>query len=174
MGKNILIIVGSASKESSNLAIAKVCAELLKGYHVEIIDNLSNFPHFNPELTENNTPDTILKIREKIQYAAGIIFSSPEYIFSIPSGLKNLLEWCVATTIFSDKPVAIITASASGEKGHEELQLIMQTLGAVYNQKSLALIQGIKGKISQGLFDDETTTIISNVIKNFQLELEKN
>ncbi|WP_262886208.1 NADPH-dependent FMN reductase [Sphingobacterium sp. 18053] len=33
----------------------------------------------------------------------------PEYIFSIPSGLKNSIEWCISTTVFSDKPVGIIT-----------------------------------------------------------------
>jgi hypothetical protein len=36
------------------------------------------------------------------------------------------LEWCISTNVFSDKPVAVITGSANGEKGHEELLLILK------------------------------------------------
>jgi NAD(P)H-dependent FMN reductase len=39
----------------------------------------------------------------------------------LTSGLKNAIEWCVSTTVFSDKPIGLITASASGQKGHEDL-----------------------------------------------------
>jgi NAD(P)H-dependent FMN reductase len=69
-------------------------------------------------------------------------------VFSIPSGLKNLLEWSVSTVIFSDKPVGLITASANGARGHEELQLILSTLGASVHDNTQLLIQGVKGKIT--------------------------
>ena len=42
----------------------------------------------------------------------------------------------------------IITASASGEKGHAELQLIMQTVMAKFNERTTLLVQGIRGKIA--------------------------
>jgi chromate reductase len=64
----------------------------------------------------------------------------------------------VATTIFTDKPVGVITASANGEKAHEELQLITKTLGARLSEETSLLIQGIKGKIdARGQFTDEKT-----------------
>lgn len=116
MKKKILIIVGSATKNSSNLMIAKFAQEKLTQFEVEIIEDLAELPHFRTELTETNTPNNIVELREKIEQASGIIFSTPEYIFSIPSGLKNLLEWCVSTVVFSEKPIAITTASANGEK----------------------------------------------------------
>lgn len=74
------------------------------------------------------------------------MISTPEYIFSIPSGLKNAIEWCVSTNVFSDKPLGLITASANGLKGHEVLQMIMRTLETRFNENTLLLIQGIKGK----------------------------
>jgi len=37
--------------------------------------------------------------------------------------LKNAIEWCVSTTVFTDKPTGIITASASGANGHAKLKL---------------------------------------------------
>jgi chromate reductase len=57
---------------------------------------------------------------------------------------------CISTIIFSDKPSGLITASASGQKGHEELQLIMNTAMAKFTNDTTLLIQGVKGK-----FDDQ-------------------
>lgn len=74
---------------------------------MELIDDLSTFPHFRTEQTDTNVPEKIIKFREQVANADGIVISTPEYVFSIPSGLKNILEWCVSTTIFSDKPVSI-------------------------------------------------------------------
>ena len=96
------------------------------------------------------------------------IFSTPEYIFSIPGRLKNLLEWCVSTTVFSEKPVAVITASASGEKGHEELLLILKTLGAMADDKHQVLIKGIKGKFDgNGLLESNTFVKVSKLVTDF-------
>ncbi len=64
----------------------------------------------------------------------------------------------MATTIFTGKPVGIITASADGNKGHEELQLIMRTLGAQLNEDVTLLIDGIKGKLNaEGEFTNPKT-----------------
>ncbi len=72
--------------------------------------------------------------------------------------MKNAIEWCVSTTVFSDKPIGLITASAHGQKGHEELQLIMKTVMAKFTGETILLIQGIKGKINdQGQITDNKT-----------------
>ena len=100
----------------------------------------------------------------------------PEYVFSIPSGLKNAVEWCVSTTVFSDKPVGFITASASGEKGHEELQLIMKTLMARFTPETTLLIQGIKSKINQEgqITDNNTKSDIAKFINAFKKLIDEN
>ena len=111
--KSILAIVGSAGKNSSNLNLVKRIKELTSdNFDLTIFDELSSLPHFNPELSVDNTPKKIEVFRKMISKADGIIICTPEYVFSIPSGLKNALEWCVSTILFSDKPVGIITASA--------------------------------------------------------------
>jgi len=125
---------------------------------VTLWPDLKLLPHFNPELSAENAPPEVIALREAIGQADAVLICTPEYVYSIPSGLKNVVEWCVATTILTDKPVAIITASAGGQKGHEELQLIMRTLGASLSEETCLLIQGIKGKIDErGEFKDEET-----------------
>jgi len=148
MKKNILAIVGSASKQSSNLKLVQYLSlKMQNDFSVEIFDALSTLPHFNPEQTDTNTPNEVIDIRKAISLADCIIICTPEYIFSLPSGLKNLIEWCVSTTVFSKKPIGLITASAQGEKCHEELKLIMKTVETIFTEETTLLIQGVKGKI---------------------------
>ena len=168
--KNILAIIGSASSNSANLKLVEQIGIMTANtFNLNIYTDLKTLPHFDPQLSESNPPTAIIELRNAIQNADGILFCTPEYIFSIPSGLKNAIEWCIATTIFTDKPTGLITASASGEKAHEELQLIMKTAMAKFNNETTLLISGIKGKFDhQGNFtDDETQKQLLNFIDAF-------
>lgn len=148
--KNILAIIGSASENSSNHKLVHHFENLTKDvFKVNIYDRLRTLPHFDPILSISNTPAEIADFRSLVEKADGIIISTPEYVFSIPSGLKNAIEWSVSTTIFTGKPLGIITASANGMKGHEELQLIMKTVMAEFTAGTLLLVQGVKGKINE-------------------------
>jgi len=163
--KKVVIINGSASENSSNqLLIDNILEQTRPFFEIVVFRNLKSFPHFDPELSISNPPKVIRDFRCEIEKAAGVIFCTPEYVFSIPSGLKNALEWCVSTTVFSEKPVAVITASSSGVKGHEELKLILKTMMAKFNSDTTLLIQGVKGKIN------EQGEVIDNKTK---IELEK-
>ncbi|RLJ33933.1 NAD(P)H-dependent FMN reductase [Chryseobacterium sp. 7] len=167
-GKKIVVIIGSASENSGNLRLMEQVIESMDNVDFQVYKDLSVLPHFDTALTDENTPLEVLKLREAIENSSGVIFSTPEYIFSIPGRLKNMLEWCVSTTIFSEKPVAVITASASGEKGHEELLLILKTLGVTADDKHQALIKGIKGKFdSNGLLESNTFAKVSKLVTDF-------
>lgn len=168
--KNIIGICGSASQKSTNLSILKWISELKEAnFNLDIIDNLSELPHFRTELTDKNVPKEIINLRNRILNADGIIICTPEYVFSIPSGLKNMIEWCVSTNVFSDKPLGLITASASGIKGQEELKLIMETIQTKFTKETTLLIQGIKGKIDNegNILDKTTETQLKSFIKSF-------
>jgi NAD(P)H-dependent FMN reductase len=146
--KNVVALIGSAATSSANhILVEYIRSEARDIFQVIVYDQLKTLPHFDPDQSLEHTPSEITGLRNFIQDADGIIISTPEYVFSIPSGLKNAIEWCVATTVFSGKPLGIITASTSGIKGHEELQLIMHTLMATFTPETTLLIQGIKGKI---------------------------
>ncbi|AFM04395.1 putative flavoprotein [Bernardetia litoralis DSM 6794] len=148
--KNIFIVIGSASDNSTNRKLIENFVHLTEDkLNCIIYNDLKALPHFDPKLSSQNPPKEVLEFREKIKNADAILICTPEYIFSIPSGLKNAIEWCISTTVFTDKPLGIITASASGQKAHEELQLIMKTAMAKFTKDTILLIQGIKGKINK-------------------------
>jgi NAD(P)H-dependent FMN reductase len=165
--KNIFAIIGSASKNSSNLKLLQLFADLTQDeFDLTVFDTLQKLPHFSPELSIDGTPEIVLKFRQDITKADGILICTPEYVFSIPSGLKNAIEWCVSTTVFSNKPTGLITASANGQKGHEELKLIMKTVDTNFTEQTTLLIQGIKGKINEEgkITDSKTKDDFTNFI----------
>ena len=157
--KNIFVIIGSASQHSANQKLMDSLAKMMrKKFRFIPCDDLKTLPHFDPVLSLSNPPEQIMKLRKGIEDADAVIICTPEYIYSIPSGLKNLMEWCIATTVFSNKPTGLITASASGEKAHEELQLIMKTAMAKITDETSILIKGVKAKIDEkGLINDTIT-----------------
>lgn len=168
--KKILAIIGSASSNSSNLKLVRKIMKLTENeFDVLIFNDLKTLPHFDPERSTDNPPKIIVEFRKAIEESDGIIICTPEYVFSIPSGLKNAIEWCIATSIFNDKPSGLITASGNGQKGHEELQLIMKTAMAKFTAQTTLLIQGIKGKFDKQdeLTDIETQEKLDDFINAF-------
>lgn len=173
--KKIIAVSGSTRKNSSNFKILKFISEHINNrYEVEIFEDLESIPHFNPDLDTENPPEEVTIFRNKILAADGVIICTPEYVFSLPGSLKNALEWCVSTTVFSNKKVGLITASASGEKGHEQLSLIMKTIEAKFDDKTQLLIQGIRGKLDDegNIIDEKTLLNLQEFIRNFEKHIE--
>jgi len=167
----IIAISGSTRKDSSNFKILQyISSQFRSEFELDIFEDLDKLPHFNPDLDIDNAPKEIVALRNKINDAQGVVICTPEYVFSLPGSLKNALEWFVSTTIFSNKKVGLVTASASGEMAHEQLLLIMKTLGADFNSNTQLLIQGIRGKINaEGkIIDSETAISLQNFAKKFE------
>ncbi|MDV7140363.1 NAD(P)H-dependent oxidoreductase [Maribacter sp. TH_r10] len=162
----VLGISGSTKSTSSSLSILEFIKEK---YHDNIelciYDKISDLPHFNPEL-EEQLPSSVFELRELIKKSEGIIFCTPEYVFSLPGCLKNVIEWNVSTTLFSSKPVAMIVAASSGEKAFESLDLVLTTVETILPENSKLLIQGVKGKINKNgkLTDNEIVLKLDKVI----------
>jgi len=169
MKKKIFAISGSTRQNSTNQAILKyISNSFIDWIAVEIFQELHKIPLFNPDLDNENPPPIVTKLRKSIKEADAVIISTPEYIYSLPGGLKNLIDWNVSTTIFKDKPVAIIVAAASGEKAFESLDLVMATITVSKIPENLKLlIKGVRSKIEEnGKIKDEQTASQINQIVN--------
>ena len=168
--KHVFAISGSTRKNSNNEAIIKAIADLYKELiEVEIFDGIEKLPHFNADIEDENLEPSVIKFRKQIEESDGVIICTPEYVFSIPGSLKNSIEWTVSTIVFSDKPTALITASTSGEKAHEELFLVMKTLSAKINDNTRLLIQGPKNKIDRSgkIIEEKTLNDLKKMMNAF-------
>jgi NAD(P)H-dependent FMN reductase len=169
--KRILAISGSARINSANEVILRTIASRNKEtLDVQIYDGITTLPYFNPDVQPENVPETVRHFLQLIEKADGVIICTPEYVFSLPGALKNAIEWTVATTVFSDKPAALIVASGAGEKAYESLVLIMKTVGVKLGPDSTLLIAGARSKINDHgeINDEKTSRGIDTLIQSFQ------
>ncbi|MEO7530211.1 MAG: NADPH-dependent FMN reductase [Sediminibacterium sp.] len=157
--KKIFAISGSTRASSANLQILHAIADMYREKaNFEIFNEINLLPHFNPDLDKDPLPDSVTSLRKKIEEADGVLICTPEYIFSLPGSLKNAIEWMVSTTLFTNKPAALITAALSGQKAHESLNLVMRTVGVKLPENGTLLISTPKTKIStDGVITDEPT-----------------
>lgn len=80
--KNIFVINGSAGGNSSSQKLINHFADLTKDFFsLTVFNKLKTLPHFDPELSINNTPQAILDFRHYIESADGIVICTPEYVF---------------------------------------------------------------------------------------------
>ena len=147
--RKVMALCGSTKNNSTN---QQILIYLKEGYahllDIEIFSDLDKLPFFNPDVQD--VPLEVKKLRTGIEKADGVLICTPEYVFSLPGVLKNAIEWTVSTTLFSNKAVAAIVASASGEKAFESLKLIMSTIEARIPDEATLLIRGAKGKLVSG------------------------
>ena len=172
---SILAISGSTRKNSSNEAILKYIAVKYNDVlDVTIYTAIDTLPHFNPDLDNENPPTEIQQLRKLIVSSNAVLFCTPEYVFALPGSLKNLIDWNVSTTIFSNKPCGFIIASASGEKAFEILDRVLTTIEVKFGENSKLLIESPKGKIDlEGNIIDTATikqieTFVHSVVESIK------
>jgi chromate reductase, NAD(P)H dehydrogenase (quinone) len=112
----ILGICGSLRKASLNRALLLAVRDALPpDVQMTIFDEL-DLPIFNNDLDD---PPGVIRLKAAIAAADGVVFSVPEYNYSIPGGLKNALDWVSRPPELSPlrgKPVGMVGA-ASGMSG---------------------------------------------------------
>jgi chromate reductase len=157
--KKILAISGSTRSDSVNLHILQAIVEMYREVaDFTIYNEIDQLPHFNPDLDIEPFPPAVDSFRKKIELSDGVLICTPEYVFSLPGSLKNAIEWTVSTTLFTDKPTALITAASSGQKAFEALNLLMRTLSVRLTDNGALLISAPKTKVSkEGVITDTAT-----------------
>lgn len=168
MKQRILAFSGSNYRPSTAHHLLDFIAGSFPDLTMEIFEDLPEIPPFNPGHSTENVPLPVSHLRDKIAEADGLLFVTPEYVFSLPGSLKNMIEWLVATTVLSGKPTAFLIAASSGKAAFQSLKTILTTLECVLPEKSTGLIPGAKGKIQAdgSISDPSALTLIDQVIQS--------
>jgi NAD(P)H-dependent FMN reductase len=171
----VLAVMGSSRQGSSNRQIVDYLQSRYEDVvRIEIYDQVDSLPPFDPGTDPEDAPVAVREWIEKIHQSDAVIVCTPEYVFSLPGMLKNALEWTVATTVFTDKPVAFIVASASGEYAMAALAIILQTLrGRPVPAAQQVLVKGARGKIAAGagLTDAATAADLDQLVRSLLKEI---
>jgi NAD(P)H-dependent FMN reductase len=128
----VLLISGSTRAASTNSALvrtAAVCAP--PGVRATVYDGLAGLPHFNPDDDRDPVPAPVAQLRAAIRAADAVLFCTPEYAGTLPGSFKNLLDWTVGDTVFTEKPVAWVNAAADPRRGGGAHATLAGVLGYV-------------------------------------------
>ena len=158
-------ISGSMRKASLNRALLVAVAEMLPpGVTLEILDGVLDLPIFNSDLAD---PDKVTHLKTELASAAGVVFAVPEYNYSIPGGLKNLLDWLSrppASSPLRRKPIAMVGA-ATGMSGTIRAQLHLRQMmlysdAAVLGQPEVLIPRAQDRFDAEGRLTDESTRVL--------------
>ena len=166
----IFAISGSTRSTSSNLNLIKAIADLTsESFIVTIFDGLSKLPHFSPDLDNEFVSPEVKDFRKQLREADGILICTPEYAIGVPGTLKNAIDWTVSSMEFSQKPVALITASLSGEKAHQSLLGTLLIIEARMTSDTHLLIPFVKTKVTDEgkITDNDTLSSVNKLIQSF-------
>lgn len=162
----IIAIPGSMSQSSVNLSLIRSIIRIFSDQlDIKIVEGLADIPHFNPDLDNESPPENVSNFRRQLKQADGILICTPEYAMGVPGSLKNAIDWTVSSMEFSHKPVALITASTAGQKGHHSLINTLNIIEADMPDDSQLLISHVKTKIKgDKIIDPETLQQIKKLI----------
>lgn len=109
---NILVLVGSLRAQSINKKYAHALEKLAAGKHAFTYADL-DLPLYNDDLWASR-PEKVVKLKDQITKADGILFVTPEYNRSLPAATKNAVDWAsrpFGQSVWAGKAVAITGAS---------------------------------------------------------------
>ena len=93
---------------------------------VKVWDELGDLPHFRPDEEGDAHVDSL---RRAVALADAVLLATPEYAGGMPGTLKNALDWLVGSGELSGKPVVIISAAPSDERGQNARRWVAEVVG---------------------------------------------
>ncbi len=120
---DILAIPGSLRRGSLNTALLRAAQDAAPDdVAIEIYD-YSDLPLYHGDVEAAGFPAVATRFKERIMRADAVIFSVPEYNYSVPGVLKNAIDWAsrpYGKSAWAGKPAAML--GAGGELGTARAQ----------------------------------------------------
>lgn len=120
----VLGLSGSLRAGSYNTALLESAGPYLPAHWSFEVVVPRHFPVYEHELQQQGWPSVVTALARQIQRADLVLIATPEYNYSIPGGLKNVIDWIsrLPQAPFKNKPVAVLGAS-SGRLGTVRAQM---------------------------------------------------
>lgn len=125
----IFTLAASLRKDSCNKKLIRLADKIIQSQNKNLSVDSAEFSEFDMPLydgdieTNQGIPAGAMKFIYRITKADGLIIASPEYNFSTPGTLKNLIDWTSRTkpVPWKYKPILLLAASPSPTGGHRGL-----------------------------------------------------
>ncbi|MET7302972.1 NADPH-dependent FMN reductase [Embleya sp. NPDC005575] len=182
----ILAISGSLRAQSFNTALVNALQPFApEGMQIEVYKGLDELPLFNQDL-EADPPASVVRLREAIAEADGLIIATPEYNRSLPGVLKNALDWAsrpYARGVLAGKSIVAISASPGVQGGIRaliQLKTLLRDLnnfvvsGPEISVPEVHTRLGVEADVQHVLTDPATAGMVTHVLAGLQDAIDNN
>ncbi|HTV27689.1 MAG TPA: NADPH-dependent FMN reductase [Xanthobacteraceae bacterium] len=125
----VAVIVGSNRKESINRKFAQALIKLGAGKFDATIVRIDDLPLYNQDHEGNLAPE-VARYKDEIKKSDGVLIVTPEHNRSIPTVLKNAIDWGArpfGTSVWPGKP-GFVTGTSPGAIGTALVQANLRTV----------------------------------------------
>ena len=126
----IAVVVGSLRKDSFNRKLATALGRLAPAEFVFKQVEIGDLPLYNQD-DDANPAASVVRLKQAIKSADGLLFVTPEYNRSIPGVLKNAIDHAsrpYGQSVWNGKPGAVISVSPGAVGGFGANHHLRQSL----------------------------------------------
>jgi chromate reductase len=179
----LLMFAASLSQGSLNKKLIKVAAREAMANNATVdLAEFSEFdlPLYNLDLQQaQGFPENMKNFVTRLQAADGLVISSPEYNFSIPGTLKNLIDWVSRQQPmpWMNQQILLLSASPSmvgGNRGLWATRVPLEGCGAfVYPQMYSLAVAHEAFDAAGDLKDAVIAARLKDTVQGFMAHVEK-
>lgn len=117
MTTKILALAGSLRTGSFNAALLRAAAELAPAECEVETGSIRDIPLYDGDVeAKNGIPEAVVRLKDSIASADGLLLVTPEYNGSMPGVLKNAIDWLSRPAndiprVFGNRAVGVIGAT---------------------------------------------------------------
>jgi chromate reductase len=125
----IAVIVGSNRRDSINRKLALALIKLGAGKFDAKLVRIDDLPMYNQD-NEGNLPPEVVRYKDELARADGVLIVTPEHNRSVPTVLKNAIDWGARPWGKSNWPgkPGFITGTSPGALGTALVQANLRTV----------------------------------------------
>jgi chromate reductase len=162
---NVLAVIGSLRAKSLHRSLFHAAVELAPaGLVITEYDGVAMLPLYNADHDGDVKPQPVQQLFDAVRGADALLFITPEYNYSIPGALKNVLDWASRGgphAPMRQKPVAIMGGSpgpiGSMRMQHHLRQSLVFTDNPVLPQPEVGIPQLNQRFDNHGVMTDQST-----------------
>ncbi|MCD6074976.1 MAG: NADPH:quinone oxidoreductase [Rhodospirillales bacterium] len=170
---DILALSGSLRADSFNaklLAAAQGVAPA--GVEIEIYD-YRDVPLYDGDVEVRDYPEAAQRLKDRLRKADALLIATPEYNYSVPGVLKNVLDWVsrpYGDSALAGKPLAIIGGGGGQgtNRAQDHLRQIAHGLDMRVVRRPEIFIANVWGKFDESgtLADPIANKLIAELLGN--------
>ena len=177
---NVLVLVGSLRAGSTNRQLADAAvAHLPVGVTATVFERLGELPHYSEELDHDDVlPELARDLREAVADADALLLVTPEYNGSLPSALKNAVDWVSrprGAAAIAGLPAAVVGASGSprgAQWAREDAVKVLRVAGAHVLSDTVGVGASFQAFDNGRLADPRLDTQLRSLLGRLVLEVQ--